>query len=91
MKSLAAALAVFAVACSVPADPPWKALDGSGDPFVVEAPGTPKSEEIRENAPPIGTITGRQYQWQTPSNRFYLAMYMNFPVEVARAGDMPKA
>lgn len=88
-RALFAVLAV-AFACAPAADPPWKVLD-AGDGFTVEAPGSPKTEEIKENAPPVGVITGRQYQWQTPSDRFYMAMYMKFPVEVARAGDMTKA
>jgi hypothetical protein len=90
-RYLVASLAVLSLACSGPADPPWQSFGGAGDPFVVQAPGAPKSEDIREEVPRIGTITGRQYNWLPPSNRFYMVMYLAFPVAVTMAGDMQKA
>ena len=84
-------LAVLSLACSAPVDAPWQTFSAEGDGFVLEAPGTPKTQEIKESVPRGGTVTGRQHQWQTRSNRFYMAMYMAFPPQLAMAGDMGKA
>jgi len=65
----------FAAGCAS-SDSGWETLSVEGDPFTIEAPGKSKMQDISEQNRDLGAISGRQYSWYPPSNRFYLAMYM---------------
>ena len=87
----AAVLLSLTFACSS-SGPSWQMLYNAGDPFSIEAPGTPKVENIDQNVPQLGgSVTGKQYSWETSSNHLYLAMYMSFPNPNGLALDMKGA
>lgn len=91
MRKYLIGLLVLGAACGTQADPPWKELSAASNLFVISGPGEPKTETINEYQPPFGTITGKQYNWQPPSHRFYLAMSMTFPAKMVPQMDMAKA